>query len=195
VSIVARTRLGAAAAAAATAAVLVSALGGCDSSPPAPATPTRLPIPAVTLLPGEHPLAARTVNDGNLAFTPLGLTCDIPSVIGTHGELNARGQYCRVTLEVYNRDVSFHTVSVGRQQLVDRTGRRYLPAYDPMNIKRQPGSLSLGSQDRILLQVWFELPESAHAARICLHGDHEPSGLPINAPAPAAPNGRCIPLR
>ncbi len=174
---------------------LGTALGGCDSGPPAHAAAKHLPVPPIALLPGEHTLAGRPVDDGNLTFTPLGLTCDIPSVVGTHGELNARGQYCRVTLEVYNQDVSFHTVSVGRQQLVDERGRRYLPADDPMNIKRQPSSLSLGSQDRILLQVWFELPGSAHATRICLHGDHEPSGLPINAPAPAAPNGRCIPLR
>lgn len=103
----------------------------------------------------------RQVRDGDLVFEVLAVQAPIPVIVGTHAEFTPRGEFVRVRVVVRNSDVVFHELHTDAQRLVDAAGRRYEPSADAMRIKRQPDTADLGSQNRLELDLWFDIPKHA----------------------------------
>ena len=84
-------------------ALLAVALTGCSNTAPSPvlasasATYELGPRP---VRPDETALRLQTANNGDTVFTLIGLTTGIPTIVGSHAEWQAKGQYVRVRLVV-----------------------------------------------------------------------------------------------
>jgi hypothetical protein len=137
--------------------------------------------------PGEKAQHAAAVRYGNLTFRPTGLTCGLHWAFGTHAELEARGQFCRLAVVVTNIDSGFHDVGTDGQRLVDAGGRTYPPSFDVMRAKRQPDSITIGARDAVELDLWFDVPLGARIDAARMVGDEDPSGIDgvVNTPRPA----------
>ncbi|WP_045876430.1 hypothetical protein [Pseudofrankia sp. DC12] len=144
--------------------------------------------------PEEKAQHAAAVRYGNLTFRPTGLTCGLQWAFGTHAELEARGQYCRLGVVVENVDSTFHDLVTGRQRLVDAAGTAYAPSFDVMRAKRQPDSITIGARDAVEIDLWFDVPATARVVAARLVGDDDPSGIDtvVNTPRPAG--GARVPL-
>lgn len=67
------------------------------------------------------------VKDGDFSFTPSQLVCNIMSV-GSSSNFNLTtptGQFCRITINIYNHSTTTQMVDVTSQYAVDSKGRQY----------------------------------------------------------------------
>ncbi len=67
------------------------------------------------------------VKDGDFSFTPSQLVCNIMSV-GSSSNFNLTtptGQFCRITINIYNHSATTQMVDVTSQYAVDSKGRQY----------------------------------------------------------------------
>ena len=142
----------------------------------------------------ETPVRAEPVRDGNLAFQPTGITCGLQWVVGTHADMEADGQYCRLSVIVTNVDSTFHDFQAEAQRIVDSANGRHPPDLDPMRIKRQPMEMTLGARDSVRLDLWFDIPDEVTAVAVAFVGDDDPSGVPSAVPPPRAPGGVLVEL-
>ncbi|MCW2545553.1 MAG: hypothetical protein JWN96_13 [Mycobacterium sp.] len=88
--------------------------------------------------------ADQAATDGNLRLTPLAVECGITYLIGTHAEVDFKGQLCRFRLAIQNVDNTFHHFDSTIQRLVDTTGRTIAPDTAAMEVKRRSPTQSLG---------------------------------------------------
>ncbi|ONH33506.1 hypothetical protein BL253_01575 [Pseudofrankia asymbiotica] len=139
----------------------------------------------------QHAAAARY---GNMTLRPIGLTCGMHWVSGTHAEWEARGQYCRLGIVVNNVDTAFHDLDTGAQRLVDAAGKSYKPSFDAMRIRRQPDVMTIGAHDAVALDIWFDVPNDAQVVAAQLKGDDDPSGIDPVANTPRPAGGVRVPL-
>jgi hypothetical protein len=144
--------------------------------------------------PAEKVQHAAAVRYGNLTFRPTGLTCGMHWAFGTHAELEAKGQFCRLGVVVENVDSTFHDVVLAQQRLFDATGRAYPPSFDVMRAKRQPDSITIGARDAVELDLWFDVAANAQVNAARFIGDNDPSGIDLVVNTPHPPGGARTPL-
>ncbi|MGF7233475.1 MAG: hypothetical protein ACQSGP_00735 [Frankia sp.] len=157
-------------------------------------TPARSSDRAGRIRPGETVLHRPAVTDNNLSLRPTGITCGLRWVVGTHADLEAHGQYCRLGLEVTNRDATFHDLTTAAQRLVVVGGRSYAPSLDATRVERQPDVATIGARDVVDLDVWFDIPASDRVAGTRLVGDDDPTGINTTVTAPHPRGGIYVSL-
>jgi hypothetical protein len=153
---------------------LLVALSACTSSPPTP-TVTPSPtyaLPARTARPHETPVPAASAVSGSLTITVLGLTAHLDALIGTHAEFRARGQFVRIRIAAENVSATFDDLITSRQLLLTDDGQARKPDLPAMEVKRQPDDVSLGAQDRIEVDLWWDIPRGLklHGLRVTSKG-------------------------
>ncbi|WP_344865759.1 DUF4352 domain-containing protein [Planomonospora alba] len=180
-----------AAALTAAAALLLAASAGCSGPPgprtgsPAAATPT-YELPPRPVRPGETPVTAAPVQDGDTRFTVIGLQKGLEGFFGSHAEWQAKGRYVVVRIVAENPGRTNSRFDARRQRLLTADGRSYgLDAFSHA-IKRQPETFLLGAGVRVELDLWFDVPDGAVVSGIRLYGD-PPLGR-------AATEGATVPL-
>jgi hypothetical protein len=174
-------------------ALAVAGLTACSGS----GKPTyRVPREQVREL--ETALPGRTVRIGEVTYTGLGLRTGIVSVVGTHADLLARGQYVRVRLAVANHGVDRHGLDLYKQSLVTGDGRTFPLSYDAMEISRGPdGPFSIASREVREIDLWFDVPAKAKVRALRLVGDPGSSRLSDQlkgAPVPGSTGTADLPL-
>lgn len=161
-----------------TAAVLAvgSGAAGCgdatvEAGPESAASPVATyPVPAQTVRPDEKPLKIPTTSDGDTAFTLLGLTAELPTIIGSHAEFHAKGQFVRIRLSVVNNGRSSAAFDARRHVLVDDHDVEHAVDEQAMTIKRQPEKLDLGANVRLEYDVYYDLPKDAKPLALRVYG-------------------------
>jgi hypothetical protein len=162
-------------------------LGGRLSAPTAPAQDR-------ALWSGEKVQHAAAVRYGNMTFRPTGLTCGLHWAFGTHAELEATGQFCRLGVAVVSVDSTFHDLVLDSQRLVDAAGHSYLTSFDVMRVKRQPDTITLGARDAVEIDLWYDVPLGVRITGARFYGDNDPSGIDIGVNTPRPTGGVVAPL-
>jgi hypothetical protein len=147
------------------------ALAGCsdDHSPKAESSPTyRLPPRPVR--DGETPLPYRVVSDGKVMFAVIGFRANMPSVVGSHADWPAKGQYVRARVQVENGYATFHTITLGKQVLITSDGVTHHIDENGMRIERQPADFDLGAHDRLEFDLIYDIPKNVKAKSLRLFG-------------------------
>ncbi|GAA3033053.1 DUF4352 domain-containing protein [Streptosporangium longisporum] len=163
-----------------TGAVLAAAVtAGCTGTDPGKtAAPRAVPSPTPTyelpprpVRPGEIPVRAAPVTDGETRFQVIGLQKGLDGFFGSHAEWRAKGQYVVVRVVVENLARTTAHFDAKRQKLVAADGTSHAPNKFAQAIKRQPDTLSLGAQVRVEMDLWYDIPEEAKVSAIRLFGD------------------------
>jgi hypothetical protein len=150
--------------------VLGVAVAGCAGAPepaPEPAVYALAPRP---VRPDEKPLVPAPTQEGDTVFELIGLTSGMPSVLGHHAELPAKGQYVRVRLVVSNVGRNSIPFDTNRQLLLTSTGTEHAPDSQAMLVKRQPGRIDIGSANRVEFDLYYDIPKDAAAAALRAFG-------------------------
>ncbi|MFF5204476.1 DUF4352 domain-containing protein [Streptosporangium sp. NPDC000396] len=150
-------------------------LTGCSETGPAgSAAPSATPTYALTprpVRPGERPINAQSVTDGDTRFQVIGLQTGLSSFIGSHGEWQAKGQYVVVRVVVSNPGRTNSRFDAKRQKLITADGAAHGIDRFAQAIKRQPDTLPLGAEVRIEMDLWFDIPKEAKVVAVQLFGD------------------------
>jgi hypothetical protein len=151
--------------------VLGAALAACTAAPPPPpAAPATYPLAARTVRNGEVPLVPASTTEGDTVFELIGLTTGLPSVIGSHAEWPAKGQFTRVRLVITNNGRNSVPFDANRQLLRTADGVEHTPDPQAMLIKRQPGKFDLGPTDRLEFDLYYDLPVDAKPSALKVFG-------------------------
>jgi hypothetical protein len=176
------------------AAILLTAVSGCSDGD-GPATYSLSPQPVRTL---ETPLPDRPVKIGEIAYTVMGIRTGIVSVVGSHADWLAKGQYVRLRIAVVNAGRDRHEYDPSRSLLITADGRAYKISYDAMQIDRQPnGVLSIARDERREFDLWFDIPKAAKPKTLRVAGDPTSSALAEQlkgTPSPGTKSTADIPL-
>jgi hypothetical protein len=155
--------------------VLVAvSLAGCSAAQePEPAAPTSARTyeqePPRTVRPDEVPLNREPAKDGDTQFSLMGLSQDMPALVGSHIEFESEnGQFVRVRLAIVNVGRSGVLFDTGRQLLVLADGSTAAPHGPTMAVKRQPDKFDLGAGVRVEFDLYYDVPKDA-----------EPKGLRV----------------
>jgi hypothetical protein len=141
--------------------VLGITLAGCAGAPkpaPEPAVYALAPRP---VRPDEKPLVPASTPEGDTVFELIGLTTGMPSVLGSHAEMPAKGQFVRVRLVVSNAGRNSVPFDTTRQLLLTSAGTEHAPDNQAMLIKRQPNHIDLGQTDRFEFDLYYDIPKDA----------------------------------
>ncbi|GAA0229082.1 DUF4352 domain-containing protein [Saccharothrix mutabilis subsp. mutabilis] len=155
------------------AAVLLAA--GCAdvpavTEPPPSSGSATYPVPNVPVRPDEKVLRVPTAGDGETAFTLLGLTAELPSLVGSHAEMPAKGQYVRIRMSVVNNGRSSVQFNARKHVLIDDRKAEHAVDLQAMLIKRQPDTLDLGANVRLEYDVYYDIPKDAKPLGIKVFG-------------------------
>lgn len=121
---------------------VVLAAAGCGDAPVVAGPDTAVtsaetyPVPVQTVRPDEKPLKIPTTADGDTAFTLVGLTTGVPTLIGSHAEFHAKGQFVRIRMSVVNNGRSSVSFDARRHVLVDDREVEHPVDTQAMTIKR-----------------------------------------------------------
>ncbi|WP_063766312.1 DUF4352 domain-containing protein [Streptosporangium amethystogenes] len=156
-------------------ALTVTVLSGCTAERPAVSasastTPT-YELPPRPVRPGESPIRAAPVTDGDTRFQVIGLQKGLSGFFGSHAEWQAKGQYVVVRILVENPGRTNSRFDAKRQRLITADGTGHTIDKFAQAIKRQPDTLPLGAQVRIEMDLWYDIPAEAKVAAIRLFGD------------------------
>ncbi|MGC5012838.1 DUF4352 domain-containing protein [Streptosporangium sp. DT93] len=157
----------------------VATMSGCtgtDRGASASPSPTGSPTPAYDLpprpvRPGEIPVRAAPVIDGETRFQVIGLQKGLSGFFGSHAEWQAKGQYVVVRVVVENTGRTTSHFDAMLQRLVAADGTAHAPNKFAQAIKRQPETFSLGAQVRVEMDLWYDIPKEAKVSAIRLFGD------------------------
>jgi hypothetical protein len=141
--------------------VLAIASTGCADAPepaPGPAVYALAPRP---VRPDEKPLVPVPTHEGDTVFELIGLTTGMATVLGSHAELPAKGQFVRIRLVISNSGRNSVPFDANRQLLITTDGAEHAPDSQAMLIKRQPGRFDLGQTDRLEFDLYFDIPAGA----------------------------------
>lgn len=150
----------------------VAVLGGCsshDKPAAAPATPTYELSPR-PVRPDEKVLTLPVARDGDTTFQLIGLTTGLPTLVGSHAEFAARGEFDRIRLVVSNVGRSSVLFNARRQQIVLADGTTKVPDGPAMLVKRQPDSFDLGAGVRVEFDLYYDVPKGAQAVALMAYG-------------------------
>lgn len=159
------------------AALTATVLSGCTGEGPvASASPSATPTPTYELpprpvRPGESPVRAAPVTDGDTRFQVIGLQKGLSGFFGSHAEWQAKGQYVVVRILVENPGRTNSRFDAKRQKLITADGTVHAIDKFAQAIKRQPDTLPLGAQVRIEMDLWYDIPAEAKVSAIMLFGD------------------------
>lgn len=126
---------------------------------------------------GEVRMDVPAVRQGKLTLMPVGVKCGMGSLIGTHAEFFAKGQYCRLRIALLADDSSYVPYNASRLRLVTTKGKAS-PDHDAMLIARQPTTASIGAHNRLSVDVWFDYPLGAQPLSVSVGGG-APSAIPL----------------
>ncbi|QQQ80833.1 DUF4352 domain-containing protein [Saccharothrix sp. 6-C] len=155
---------------------VVLAAAGCGGTPVVAGTGTTTspaatyPVPAQTVRPDEKPLKIPTTADGDTAFTLVGLTAEMPTLIGSHAEFHAKGQFVRIRMSVINNGRSSVSFAARRHVLIDDRDVEHTVDTQAMTIKRQPETIDLGANVRLEYDVYYDLPTDAKPLALRVYG-------------------------
>ena len=154
-------------------AVLLAA--GCTSvpavsEPPPSSSSATYPVPNVPVRPDEKVLRVPTAGDGETQFTLLGLTAELTSLVGSHAEMPAKGQYVRIRMSVVNNGRSSVTFNARKHVLVDDKKNEHAVDLQAMLIKRQPENIDLGANVRLEYDVYYDIPKDAKPLALKVFG-------------------------
>lgn len=125
------------------------------------ANSTLPPDPAnVTMRPKEIMLPSQSAyTSGKIVLVPLRLTCGLSTILGTHGEQQALGQFCRIRVALTGNDAFTHTFDVAKTALTTTAGTSIGFDHDAQQVKRQPEQIApVGSHDRYEFDVYYDVP-------------------------------------
>ncbi|MFD7654627.1 hypothetical protein ACFV4N_11685 [Actinosynnema sp. NPDC059797] len=128
------------------------------------------PVPAGAVRPDEVVLRVPTTSDGDTAFTLLGLTTGVPTLIGSHAEFHAEGQFARVRMSVVNNGRSSVSFAARRHVLLDDAGGEHAVDQQAMLVKRQPDVVDLGANVRLEYDVYYDIPAGAEPRALRVYG-------------------------
>ncbi len=154
---------------------LTCGLLGCAPAPADPGRPT-YQLPPETVRPNEAPLQLPAVTEDDATFTLIGLTAGMPSVVGSHAEWPAKGQFVRIRVVVVNTGRSTLPFDSSRQQLITADGVAHSPDNEAMTIKRQPTKFELGANVRLEFDLYYDVPVEAKPVALRVFG----GGTPFN---------------
>lgn len=123
-----------------------------------------------TVRPDEIPLDGRTVQDGDTTFSLVGLSEHMPTLLGSHAEIQARGQFVRVRLVISNVGRSSVLFDTERQLLVLKDGSTAVPDLPTMMVKRQPHTFDLGAAVRLEFDLYWDVPKDAEPVALRAFG-------------------------
>jgi hypothetical protein len=152
--------------------LLAVALVGCSSpseSAPKPSAPT-YELGSRPVRPDETALKLPDANNGDTVFTLIGLTTGITTIVGSHAEWPAKGQFVRIRLVVTSTGRSSVLFDARRQQLIAAGGATVLPDEQAMLIKRQPDKFDLGPAVRVEFDLYYDIPKDAKPAALRAFG-------------------------
>ena len=152
--------------------LLVGALlAGCaPPPPPPPPAPVTYPLAPRPVRRGEVPLDPAPITEGDTVFELIGLSTGMPTVIGSHAEWPAKGQFTRVRLVITNNGRNSVPFDANRQLLRTADGVEHTPDPQAMLIKRQPGKFDLGPTDRLEFDLYYDLPVDARPTALKVFG-------------------------
>jgi Domain of unknown function (DUF4352) len=154
-------------------------LAGCAAAPPSPPpAPVNYPLAPRPVRKGEVPLDPAPVTAGDTIFELIGLSTGMPSVVGSHAEWPAKGQFTRIRLVISNGGRNSVPFDANRQLLRTADGVEHQPDPQAMLIKRQPGRFDLGANDRLEFDLYYDVPEDASPS--ALHAFGGPSLADFN---------------
>ncbi|MEU4763167.1 DUF4352 domain-containing protein [Actinosynnema sp. NPDC023794] len=155
---------------------VVLAAAGCGDTPVVAGTETTAtsaatyPVPVQTVRPDEKPLKIPTTADGDTAFTLVGLTTEMPTLIGSHAEFHAKGQFVRIRMSVINNGRSSVSFDARRHVLIDDREAEHPVDTQAMAVKRQPETIDLGANVRLEYDVYYDLPKDAKPLALRVYG-------------------------
>ncbi|MEN3358736.1 MAG: hypothetical protein V7637_2718 [Mycobacteriales bacterium] len=155
-------------------AALSMSVAGCSGPPAAPAatpSPTYL-LPSRTARYGETPVPSASAVSGSLIITVMGVRPHLDALVGTHAEFRARGQFVRVRIAAENISATFYDLITSQQLLLTDDGAARPPDLPAMQVTRQPDDVSLGAQDRVEVDLWYDIPRGLkpHGLRVTVKG-------------------------
>jgi hypothetical protein len=110
--------------------------------------------PKEIVLPSQNPYTS-----GKIVLVPLRLTCGLSTIVGTHGEEQAAGQYCRIRVALTGNDAFTHTFDVAKTALTTTAGTSVTVSHDAQEVKRQPEKIApVGSHDRYEFDIYYDVP-------------------------------------
>jgi hypothetical protein len=122
---------------------------------------------------GEVPLDPAPVTEGDTVFELIGLSTGMASVVGSHAEWPAKGQFVRIRLVIANSGRNSVPFDAGRQLLRTADGVEHAPDPQAMLIKRQPATFDLGPTDRLEFDLYYDI--ATDASPTALHAFGGPS--------------------
>lgn len=143
--------------------------GQSDAEQQAPAS-TTYELGPRTVRPDEVALSGRPVVDGDTSFSLIGLSAHLKTLIGSHVEFEAKGEFFRIRLVVVNVGRSSVLFDTGRQLLVLADGGTRAPDRPTMMVKRQPDKFDLGAGVRVEFDLYYDVPENAEPAALRAFG-------------------------
>jgi hypothetical protein len=150
--------------------LLGMALAGCASAPaPEPGRPTYALAPR-PVRPEEKPLVPVASTDGETVFELIGLTTGMTTILGSHAELPAKGQFVRVRLVVSNSGRNSVPFDANRQLLVTSDGAEHVPDSQAMLVKRQPGRIDIGPANLFEFDLYYDIPTDAEPTALRAFG-------------------------
>ena len=143
-----------------------STASGSSTAAPSAAAGKLAPDPVnETLRPKEIVLASQyqgPYTSGKIVLMPLRLTCGLSTIVGTHGEMQANGQYCLIRVALTADDTFTHTFDIRKTALTTTAGASVPVSYEAQQIKRQPLTIApVGSHDRYEFDIYYDVPRDA----------------------------------
>lgn len=161
-----------------------AAKAGASASGTASATLAPDPVnetlrPKEIVLPPEGPFTS-----GKIALVPLRMACGISTIVGTHGEQEADGQFCYVRVALTAKDTFTHSFNVRKTALTTTSGAAVQVAYSAQEVERQPLQIEeVGSHDRYEFDIYYDVPKDATVNGFTFSDDE--GGPTVRAPLPA----------
>lgn len=143
----------------AAAAVVLLALTACTAEPRADKAAPTYQLEPRKVRPDERPLKIDGA-DGDTGYELIGLS-RTDTVLGSHAEMPAKGEFLRIRLVVTNNGRSSVLFDTARQRLVLADGTTRKPDSEAMLVKRQPGEFDLGSGVRVEFDLYYDVPDGA----------------------------------
>ena len=155
---------------------LAAVLSGCSattnaaSPPPSSSASATYAIPPQPVRHDETALHLPPAQAGDTVFTLLGLTTGIQSIVGSHAEFPAKGQFVRVRVVITNVGRSSVLFDTHRQELILADGSTQQTNLDAMTIKRQPATFDLGAAVQVEFDLYWDIPKDAKPVGLRVHG-------------------------
>lgn len=150
--------------------VLGIALAGCAGTPEPASEPAVYALAPRPVRPDEKPLVPAPTPEGNTVVELIGLTTGMATVLGSHAELPAKGQFVRIRLVISNSGRDSVPFDANRQLLITADGAEHAPDSQAMLVKRQPGRFDLGQTDRLEFDLYYDIPTDAVPTALRMFG-------------------------